>query len=287
MSASPVGASRFATARGTFVFLALGILAVFRPGVDRLDRWLARRFWNVPSEWNAVADAAVHTGIVDPLIGGRPASWRHASIVESGGARYAVVIVSDMRRSRAAILDEHYNVLGRFERATSNPAVVTDEARGYKPLTNVWPFAKRGDRLDTLVAFAPLVSEQPNQGLFAYVAIGAADNELLFAIHMRWGPGPTWGVLDRADLNGDGFDDFVVYSKGRKDVPALATFVWDEPHHTYRANVSRSGAALLTFWTTGDDRRISISQYEPIDNTVLALMRILEGDAAAAPPTSE
>src|SRR5205807_4681593 len=141
-------------------------------------------------------------------------------------------------------VDEQYRVLGRFERATTDPAVVTDEARGYKPLTNVWPFAHHDGRLETLVAFTPLVSEPPNKGLFAYIAVGPAENELLFAIQLSWGPGPTWGVLDRVDLNGDGFEDFVVYANGRRDVPPLATFVRDEMHHTYRAQVAKGATAL-------------------------------------------
>jgi len=56
--------------------------AAIRPGVDRFDRWLVSSFWDAPSQWNAIADVAVHTGVVDGTIGGAPAPWRQASVLD-------------------------------------------------------------------------------------------------------------------------------------------------------------------------------------------------------------
>jgi hypothetical protein len=259
------------------LWLLLVAAAVFRPGIDRIDRRLAHRFWNVPSQWNAVADAAIRTGVVDSTIGGAPAPWRQASVVPVATSRAAIVVVSDMQHSIVTVVDEQYRVLGRFERTTSDPAVVTDEARGYKPLSNVWPFAVHDGRLETLLAFAPLVSEAPNRGLFAYVSIGREENELLFAIQLRWGPGPTWGVLERTDVNNDGFEDFVVHPQGRQDLPLLATFTWNPARRSYDARTSPEARPLMTWWSTAVDRRITIPQYRPIDDVVPALMKMVGG----------
>ena len=40
------------------VWAAFLIAAAVRPGIDAIDRWIVRVCWNVPSEWNAVAEAA-------------------------------------------------------------------------------------------------------------------------------------------------------------------------------------------------------------------------------------
>jgi hypothetical protein len=248
-------------------------LSAWRPGIDRLDRWLAQRFWNVPSEWNAIADAAIRTGVVDGTIAGRPAPWRHASVAPLGASKVAVIAVSDMRRTRITIIDPQYVERGRFERETVAPATVTDEARGYKPISDVWPFDVRGDRLETLVASAALVSEAPNSGSFAYLAIGPADTEILFAIDLRWGPGPTWGVLDRTDLNGDGVDDLVVYDCGHRERPPLATFIWNERRRTYVADLAAGASSLIAFWSTGAGRRAVIPHDQPIDPVMRTLLK--------------
>lgn len=116
---------------GWTLLVALGL---FRPAVDRIDRWLVSSCWNIPSQWNAVADAAIRTGVVDATIAGRPAPWRQASIhtLESPttAAKVAIVTVSDMRRSRVTFLTDRYQVLGGFDRITPEPALITDEARG-------------------------------------------------------------------------------------------------------------------------------------------------------------
>src|SRR3954470_15664208 len=184
-----------ATYSRTIAWALLLALGLFRPGADRLDRWLATTCWNVPSQWNAVADAAIRTGAVDATISGHSAPWRQATVHTVGASKVAIVTVSDFHRSRVTFLTEGYGALGGFERISAEPPLVTDEARGYKPLSHVWPLVMHDARLHTLIAFAHLVSEEPNNGLFAYVAVGPAGNELLFVADLKWGPGPTWGVL--------------------------------------------------------------------------------------------
>src|SRR3954462_8761675 len=90
--------------------LLLG-LGLFRPGADRLDRWLAATCWNVPSQWNAVAGAAIRTGAVDATIGGRPAPWRQATVHTAGTSQVAIVTVSDFHRSRVTFLNDRYESL--------------------------------------------------------------------------------------------------------------------------------------------------------------------------------
>jgi hypothetical protein len=246
----------------------LAVLGLVRPGADRLDRWLVSSCWNVPSQWNAVAEAAIRTGVVDAELGGVPAPWRQASVHRVGASRIAVIAVSDLRRARVTFVDENYQDLGGFERTAAEPTVVTDEARGYKPLSHVWPIVARAGRLHTLIGFAHLVSEEPNTGLFAYVAVGPERNELLFVTQLSWGPGPTWGVLAPSDLNGDGFEDFAFYSKGRKDLPPMASFVWNPVAATYVAAVDPAARRLISWWTTSPNDQVIVPTGELLDEAI-------------------
>jgi len=246
----------------------LVVLGLLRPGIDRFDRWLVSTCWNVPSQWNAVADAAIRTGVVDAELGGLRAPWRQASIHPAGDSRIAVIAVSDLHRARVTFIDENYQDLGGFERVAAEPTLVTDAARGYKPLSHVWPIVSREGRLHTLIAFAHLVSEEPNAGLFAYVAVGPERNELLFVTQLSWGPGPTWGVLAPADLNRDGFEDFAFYSKGRKDARPIASFVWDPAGRTYLAAIDPSAHGLITWWSTSPHDQVVVASGELLDDAV-------------------
>jgi hypothetical protein len=246
----------------------LVVVAILRPGVDRFDRWLVSSCWNVPSQWNAVAEAAIRTGVVDAELGGTRAPWRQASVHAVRDSRIAVIVLSDLRRARVTFVDEEYRDLGGFERVAAEPTLVTDEARGYKPLSHVWPIVAQGGRLHTLIAFAHLVSEEPNAGLFAYVAVGPERNELLFVSQLSWGPGPTWGVLSFGDLNGDGFEDFAFYPKGRKDLPPIASFVWNPAAATYDATVDPAARPLISWWSTSPHDQVIVPRGELLDDAV-------------------
>jgi hypothetical protein len=246
-------------------------VASVRPGADRLDRWLVSICWGIPSEWNAVADMAIRTGVVDSSIGGRPAPWRQASVLPVDGHRIAVVTVSDMQRSRATFLTERYEVIGAFERTTADPALVTDETRGYKPLTHIWPLVEQDDRVLTLVSLAPLRSEPPTMGVFAYLGVGPRDTELLFVCVMSWAPGPTHGELARIDVNGDGFGDLVLYPDGRRDQAPVATFQWDAATRAFTAAITDQSKPLMASWSTTREDRVTIGPNESIDDAVAAV----------------
>src|SRR4051812_47782609 len=207
--------------------------AAVRPGIDVIDRSLAAVCWNIPSEWNAVAEAAMRTGVVEPRIGGSPARWRQASVLPIGGSRLAVVTVSDMTTAKSTFISEQYDILGVLARMTSDAALVTDETRGYKPLSHIWPLVRQDGRLHTLIAMAPLRSDPPRLGVFAYVALGERENELLFVCRLDAAPGPTWGELvpDRAG----GKDDLAVFERGQRGEPPIATFAWNARAATYTA----------------------------------------------------
>jgi hypothetical protein len=253
-------------------------LGLFRPGVDLIDRWLVSSCWHTPSQWNAVADAAIRTGVVDGTIAGTPAPWRQASVHTVGSSRVAVVTVSDLRRARVAFLSDRYEVLGRFERVAADASLVTDETRGFKPLSHYWPIVRRDNRLHTLIAFASQSSQEPNTGVFAYIAIGRDANELLFVTRLG-GPGPLWGALTHLDLDHDGIEDIAFYPKGQKDRPPLAAFVWDASRRTYVASVTADGRPLIAWWSTRPSDRVTIPSGAPIDDAILQV-------AARLQPTS-
>ena len=181
----------------------------------------------------------MRTGVVESRIGGSPAPWRQASVLPLEGSRLAVVTVSDMTTAKSTFISEQYEVLGVLARTASDAALVTDETRGYKPLSHIWPLVRREGRLRTLIAMAPLRSEPPRLGVFAYVALGASDNELLFVCRLDAAPGPTWGELV-ANRDG-GQDDMVVFERGQRGEPPIATFAWDASAGTYHGERHAEG----------------------------------------------
>lgn len=254
-------------------------LAIVRPGVDAFERRLVDVCWNIPSEWNAVADVAIKSGAVDANIDGTRAPWRQASVVPVADRRLAVVTVSDMRRSRASLLTDDYKVLGSFERTTADPALVTDETRAYKPLSHIWPLVEHDGRLLTLVAFAPLKSEPPTTGVFAYLAVGARDSELLFVCRLQWGPGPTYVLLDRVNLDGGGPGDLMLYANGRRDAAPVATFHWDAAQREYVASTTDAVKPLASWWSTSPSSRVTIQPDAAIDDAVAPIVARLGSDA--------
>ena len=260
------------------------ILAAMRPGIDLADRWLAAGCWNVPSEWNAVADVAMRTGVVESRIGDAPAPWRQASVLPVGGSRVGVVTVSDLHRSRSTFLTEDYAVLAVLTRSTADPALVTDEVRGYKPLSHIWPLAKQDGRLQTLIAFAPLRSDPPMLGWFAYVALGAEENEVLFVCHLESAPGPLWGELVRIDVNADSLDDLVVYPHGRRNERPLAAFTWDPQTRGYAAAMTNEGRSIMKWWGTTPGDRVILPRDAPIDVAVRGVALKLEGGGSRSGP---
>lgn len=264
------------------VWIGFIALALVRPAVDRVDRWLVRFCWNVPSEWNAVADIALATGAVARDIDGSPAPWRQASVLPLGDRRLAVVTVSDLRRSRVSFITEQYEPIGIFERTTSDPALVTDETRGYKPLSHIWPLAEQDSRLLTLIAFAPLRSEPPTLGKFAYLAVGGRDTEVLFVCEMRWAPGPSHTELARVDVDHDGTGDLVFYPEGRRDAPPLATFRWNPSRREFDAAVEQDAEKFVSWWSTTPANRLIVRQDQSIDEAVASVLKGL-GDSAKQP----
>jgi len=262
-------------------------LAIVRPGIDAFERRLVDVCWNIPSEWNAIADVAMKSGAVDSNIDGTRAPWRQASVVPVADRRLAVVTVSDMRRSRASFLTDDYEVLGSFERATADPALVTDETRAYKPLTHIWPLVEHDGRLVTLVAFAPLKSEPPTMGAFAYLAVGARDSELLFVCRLRWGPGPTYLLLDRVGLDGGGPGDLMLYANGRRDAAPVARFQWDPAHREYVASITGAAKPLASWWSTSSSSRVKIQPDAAIDDAVASIVARFGSEAvlSSRPPS--
>ena len=228
--------------------------------------------WNIPSEWNAVADFAIEHGVVDATIDGARAPWRQASVLEMGEKRIAVVTVSNLQRSRAVFMGESYEVLGVFERTTTDPALVTDETRGYKPLTHIWPLVEQEKRILTLVTTAPLRSDPPTMGVFAYLAVGAHDTELLFVCSLRWAPGPRHGQLARIDPNASGVRDLALYPDGRLDAPPIATFRWDPTAREYSATLAEESKALISWWSTTPADRVVVASDRPIDAAIAAVV---------------
>ena len=250
---------------------ALLVAAVLRPGVDAFDRRLVRPAWNIPSNWNAIAEAAMRSGAVDPGIAGRRAPWRQASVTAVGGKRLAIVTVSDLHRARVTFIDDRYQSLGSFERVVADPAVVTDETRGFKPLSHIWPIVEEPPRLLTLVTTAPMRSDPVNMGVFAYLGVGPADTELLFVCRLEWGPDSMHVELVRQDVDGDGHGDLVLYPRERHDVPPVARFVWQPKTREYAAAVSADARPLIAWWSTSPRKRITVPSSEPVDDAISAV----------------
>lgn len=248
------------------LWAALLLFGGFRLGVDSLDQTLVRSCWNVPSCWNAVAEVAVRRGVAPAVLDGLPAPWRQASIQSSFPPTLAIVTVSDMRHSRITYLDESYRVRAILDRTTAEPLLVTDEQRGFKPLSHLWPVHDwYGDgRLEALVAFAPTLSEGLFRGVFAYVALGAETNEVLFACRMSTAPGPRFAVLRATDLNRDGHQDLVVSPAG-EEAPPLATFVWNAGRRTFDPGSRQEAEAFVTFWCASEKDRILFPRQESLD----------------------
>lgn len=252
-------------------WLVFVLWSVLRPGVDALDRWLVSPAWNIPSAWNAVADVAIKEALVDSRIAGAPAPWRRASILPVRSKKIAVVTVSDLRHSRTTFLSETYTTLGVFTRTTTDPALVTDEARGYAPLTHVWPILDDGDRIMTLVAFAPLRSGPPTQGMFAYLAVGPHDTELLFLGLLRRGRNSVYGLLDRALADNSGPGNIVLRYKGLRDRAPIATFSWNPARREYAATVTAEAQPLVSWWATSPANRLVVRSDESVDEAIGAL----------------
>ena len=261
----------------TTLWAALFLFGGFRLGVDSLDQALVRSCWNVPSCWNAVAEVAVRRGVAPAVLDGLPAPWRQASIQSSFPPTLAVVTVSDMRHSRITYLDESYGVRAVLDRTTAEPELVTDERRGFKPLSHLWPVHDwyGDDRLETLVAFAPTLSEGLFRGVFAYVALGAEANEVLFVCRLETAPGPRFAVLGATDLNRDGHQDLVVSPAG-EEAPPLATFVWNAQRRAFDP-WSREGAdSFVTFWCASERDRILFPRQESLDEHTLVVRARLQ-----------
>jgi hypothetical protein len=268
----------------------LALIGVFRPGVDALDRWLVSGCWSVPSLWNAVAEVAIRQGAVDPWIEGRRASFRRACVLLAVPSRLAVVVVSDMRRSRITVVDEEYRVRGVFERKTSNPDLITDEARGYMPLSHLWPVHDwYGDsRLVTLVALEPTHSEPLGRNVFAFIALGPENNELLFACRLRGKQYSDDVVLDRVDADADGFADLVVSPyPARPDPRPWAVFRWDPAARSFQPHVREGAEKVLSYWRGTPAERVFFGRQEPLDERVRQLVdRGGATGAGASPPNA-
>ena len=266
--------------RWAFVGCALALIGGFRPGADLLDRWLVEGCWSVPSLWNAVAEIAVRQGAVDPWIEGRKASFRRACVLPAGPSRLAVVVVSDMRRARITVVDEDYRVRGVFERTARSPDLISDEARGYMPLSHLWPLGDwYGDgRLVTLVALEPTYSEPLAQNVFALLALGPDRNELLFACRLRGKRYPGEVVLERADDDADGFPDLVVHAyavRSSEDAARArpwAVFRWDPAARSLEPRLREGAERVLSYRRATPAERVWLGRQESLEERLLELV---------------
>lgn len=272
---------------------AIALLAaagVFRPGAAWIDRQLVRICWNVPPMWNAIADVAVRSGIIDPRLAGAPAPWRRATVAEEVISRFAVATFSDMRVATIWVLDEDYTVRGVFRRETPDPHLITQETRGIEPLSHLWTIQDTdGDgRVETLVSMNVCPTGAPILGTLAYIALGPDANELLWAAGdtpSRPARGrPTRSmILESADENADAAPDLILRraSKDRNEEPATAAvFVWDRDKRMFRLqSLTPEAQSRLRYWTAESGGRLFFHRDESVDAVVA---RALAGAAASA-----
>jgi hypothetical protein len=226
-----------------------------------------------------VAEVAVRLGALDVAFDGRAAPWRQASILAA--PPLGVVTASDMVRSRSAFVDEDYHTLGLLERSVAEPLLVTDMARGFKPLSHLWPVydSNRDGRLETLVAFAPTLSEELVFGTYAYLSLGE-ENEVLFACQLRSAPGPRFARLERSDVNGDGFEDLAVRATERPNT-AYAVFEWRPDERGFLPREEAEAALFVSFWCASEGDRMTFGRHESLDERVRPILARLAGDAPA------
>ncbi len=259
------------------VVLGWLVLGMFRVGANDLDRWTTSACWTVPSMWHAVADVAINSGVVDGTIGSVRAPFRRASIHKFVRVRYAVVTVSDYRRSKVFILDERYNLVGHFRRQISDPMLVTDMSRGFDPVSHLWPiYDSHGDgRVDTLIGFSTIGDARSAGGTYAYLSVGRDDVRVMFvcSIDARRPNPPVTIVVE--DYDRDGFDDIIVHAiekRGPTDVvepEAVASFLWNEEVGAFKPSVSDAAAAYVAFWCSQPNDRVSFSSDQWMDEAAI------------------
>jgi hypothetical protein len=245
---------------------------VFRVGVDAVDRALADWCWRVPSLWNDVARVAVRTGAVSSDIDGAPATVLHATVRGFFNTRFAIVTVSDLRRSEISILNSDYKVVGRFRRESEQAEMVVEKWRGYQPLTHLWPvFDAHGDnRLETLIGFSPIHSAKVARGMYAYVSLGESSNEIVFACDIETGPRIPAVLIGIDDANNDRLQDIVIRevtkTRQRKMVGdgPMAVFAWHDAEKRFGLletdNSERLG--FLRYWSRRADDRVIVAADE-------------------------
>jgi hypothetical protein len=212
-------------------------------------------------------------------------------VVPGASSRLAVVVVSNLRHSRVTVIDEAYAVRGYFERLSPDPDLVTDEARGYMPLSHLWPLGDAyGDgRLVTLVALKPTYSEPLAQNVFALLALGVERNEVLFACRLLGKRYPGEVVLERLDYDGDGFTDLVVFPHakrpyGNEGPPPWAVFRWDPRARSFEPRLRDGAEKELAYWRPTPSDRVLIGFEEPLDAKLLEILGRAVGLGAVRPP---
>ncbi len=262
---------------------------VFRWGVDRLDRRLAAVCWNVPSLWNAVAEAAAKTGVIDSTILGSEVLLRRASVHSFFQVRYAIVAQSDLFRTDIYVINEAYDVVGRFRRQTTQSQLITDRRRGLSPLSHLLPvYDSRGTgRLSTLIGFSPLESKNRARGKYAYVSLGPVVNEIQMVCDIRTSPHWSEVTIVVDDVTDDGLDDIAIYAlteigeKSAIDPRPIAAFHWDDETSCFVPDVPAEIATFLSYWCATPDSRFLHTPDEWLDEAqidALPLMRSIERD---------
>jgi hypothetical protein len=266
------------------------VFGLFRPGVDRFDRWLAGPCWHVPSLWHALADVTVNTGVVDPMVGGVAASVRRASVHQFVHARYAVAAMIELDQSHVSVIDEHYRVVGRFRRRTPMTEKLTERRRGLQALSHLWPvYDSYGDgRITTLVGFAAIGAGDQARGAYAYLALGEERNEVLFVCDVRTGHPHPRVLLVVEDVNGDGYDDLTFRQTRRKNdrkpiaEEPLAIFRWDVERRVFLPDVPERSRGFLSFWCATPDARLQFAVDEWLDEERIRMLPMI-GDRTRSP----